>query len=235
MSTQYLLESSSMAALLGVKLGMTQVFTEEGNCVPVTVVEAGPCTILQKRTLEKEGYAALRVAYGSVGRAQTKPETRERRLGKALVGAYRKANVAPQRWTREFRVPPDELAKYNIGDALKVDVFAKGAMVDVTGTTKGRGFAGVFKRHHMAGHVDSHGTHEFFRHAGAVGQRKTPGKVWKNKRMPGHFGNERVTVQNLEVVEVSPDRNLLLIRGAVPGATGGLLVVRSASKRSGPK
>jgi large subunit ribosomal protein L3 len=221
-----------MAALLGKKLGMTQIFTEEGNCVPVTVVEAGPCTILQKRTVEKEGYAALRVAYGHIGRPDTKPETRERRLGKAMTGAYRKANVAPKRWTREFRVGPEELAKYNVGDDLKADIFAKGAMVDVTGTTKGRGFAGVFKRHHMAGHVEAHGTHEYFRHAGAIGQRKTPGKVWKNKRMPGHFGDERVTVQNLEVVEVAADRNLLLIRGAVPGFNGGLLIVRSASKRT---
>ena len=219
-----------MLGLLGKKIGMTQTFTEAGNSIPVTVVEAGPNVVLQKRTPEKEGYAAVRVGFGDIGGKKTKPETRDRRIGKAQATFFKKANVAPKHWVREFRLNPEEVAKFNVGDEIKADIFQKGSLVDVSGITKGRGFAGVFKLHKMAGHVDSHGTHEFFRHPGAVGQRKTPGKVWKNKRMPGHYGVERVTVQNLEVVEVEPTRNLLLIKGALPGANGGLLIVRPAVK-----
>ncbi|MHB8418532.1 MAG: 50S ribosomal protein L3 [Myxococcales bacterium] len=219
-----------MLGLLGKKLGMTQTFNEAGNAIPVTVVEAGPCVVLQKRTPEKEGYAAVRVGFGEIGSKTTAPETRNRRIGKAQATFFQKVGSSPKRWVREFRLTPEELAKLNVGDQIKADLFQKGALVDVSGITKGRGFAGVFKRHMMAGHVQTHGTHEFRRHPGAVGQRKTPGKVWKNKRMPGHYGVERVTVQNLEVVEVVGERNLLLIKGALPGANGGLLIVRPAVK-----
>ncbi len=219
-----------MLGILGKKIGMTQVFNDEGNSVPVTVIEAGPCLVLEKRTPEKEGYAALRVGFGEIGAKDTRPETREARVGRPRVGFFKKANATPKRWVREFRVAPEDLGKFNVGDALPIGMFEKGSKVDVTGTTKGRGFAGVFKRHQMAGHVSTHGTHEFFRHMGAVGQRKTPGKVWKNKRMPGHYGDEKVTVQNLEVVEIAADRNLLLVKGAIPGANGGLLVIKPAIK-----
>lgn len=219
-----------MLGLLGKKIGMTQTFNEAGNSVPVTVVEAGPCVVLQKRTPEQEGYAAVRVGFGDIGHKSTKPETREKRLGKAQATFFKKLNQAPKRWTREFRVTPEELAKLEVGAELKVDLFKAGALVDVSGITKGRGMAGVFKLHKMAGHVQTHGTHEFRRHPGAVGQRKTPGKVWKNKRMPGHYGVERVTVQNLEVVEAIAEKNLLLVKGAIPGANGGLVIVRPAVK-----
>ncbi len=219
-----------MLGLLGKKIGMTQTFNEAGNSVPVTVVEAGPCVVLQKRTPEKEGYSAVRVGFGEIGHKSTKPETREKRVGKAQATFFKKLNQAPKRWTREFRVSPEELAKIEVGAELKVDLFKQGALVDVSGITKGRGMAGVFKLHKMAGHVQTHGTHEFRRHPGAVGQRKTPGKVWKNKRMPGHYGVERVTVQNLEVVESIAEKNLLLIKGAIPGANGGLIIVRPAVK-----
>lgn len=219
-----------MLGILGKKIGMTQLFIEGGASVPVTVIEAGPCVVLQKRTVEKDGYSALRVGFGLIGSKKTRPETRERRIGRPEMGLFKKVQQAPTRWIREFRVGPEEFARFNVGDQVKTEIFQKGVHVDVTGTTKGRGFAGVFKKHKMAGHVDGHGTHEYFRHAGAIGQRKTPGKVWKNKRMPGHYGDERVTVQNLLLVEVEGERNLLLVKGAIPGANGGLVVVRPASK-----
>ncbi len=221
-----------MLGILGQKVGMTRQFTENGESIAVTVVTAGPCIVLQKRTLEKEGYLALQVGFGKVGHRSTKDETAMKRMGKPLAGLFQKAGAAPQRWIREFRVTPEEAAKYEIGGRIDAGLFQKGAVVDVAGTSKGRGFAGVVKRHHMAGHVQTHGTHEYFRHPGSIGQRKTPGKVWKNKRMPGHMGVERVTVQNLVVVDSIPEKNLLLLQGAVPGANGGLVIVRPAVKRA---
>jgi large subunit ribosomal protein L3 len=219
-----------MLGLLGKKVGMTQMFTDEGNSIPVTVVEAGPCVVLQKRTLEKEGYAAIRVGFGEIGSKRTQPATRDRRVGNAQATFYKKLETSPKRWVREFRLTPQELAKFNVGDQLKADIFTKGGLVDVSGTTKGRGMTGVVKLHKMAGHVQTHGTHEYRRHPGAIGQRKTPGKVWKNKRMPGHYGDERVTIQNLEVADVSLEKNLLLVKGAIPGANGGLVIIRPAVK-----
>jgi large subunit ribosomal protein L3 len=209
---------------------MTSVFDEEGNYLPVTIVEAGPCVVLQKRMAGTEGYSALRVGFGAYGAKTTKAETLSHRMGRARQGLFKKANAPLKRWVRELRVSPEEVEKRNVGDEIKVDIFQKGMKVDVTGTSKGRGFAGVFKRHKMAGGSDSHGGHEYYRHPGAIGQRKTPGKVWKNKRMPGHMGVERVTVQNLKVVDVVAEKNLLLIQGALPGANGGLLVIRPAVK-----
>jgi large subunit ribosomal protein L3 len=219
-----------MTGILGTKVGMTSVFDEEGNYLPVTIVEAGPCVVLQKRLAETEGYSALRVGFGAYGKKDTKQETLSHRMGRAREGLFKKANVPLKRWVRELRTSPEEVTKRNVGDEIKVDIFQKGMKVDVTGTSKGRGFAGVFKRHKMAGGSDSHGGHEYYRHPGAIGQRKTPGKVWKKKRMPGHMGVERVTVQNLKVVEVVAEKNLLLIQGAIPGANGGLLVIRPAVK-----
>ncbi len=221
-----------MTGILGTKIGMTSVFDGEGNYLPVTIVEAGPCVVLQKRVAATEGYSALRVGFGQYGGKDTKPETLSHRMGRAQEGLFKKANVPLKRWVRELRTSPDEVAKRNVGDEIKVDIFSKGMKVDVTGTTKGRGFAGVFKRHKMAGGSDSHGGHEHFRHPGAIGQRKTPGKVWKKKRMPGHMGVERATIQNLKVVEVFADKNLILIQGAIPGANGGLLIIRPAVKGS---
>lgn len=219
-----------MLGLLGRKIGMTQMFGEDGSSLPVTVVEAGPCIVLQKRTPEKEGYAAICVGFGEVGSKATSAATRDRRIGKAQATYYKKLETSPKRWVREMRLTPEELAKLNVGDQLKADLFAKGQLVDVSGITKGRGMAGVVKLHKMAGHVQTHGTHEYRRHPGAVGQRKTPGKVWKNKRMPGHYGVERVTIQNLEIADVAVEKNLLLVKGALPGANGGLVIIRPAVK-----
>jgi large subunit ribosomal protein L3 len=219
-----------VTGILGKKIGMTSVFDAEGNYLPVTIVEAGPCVVLQKRVAESEGYSALRVGFGRLGAKDTKPETISYRLGRAQEGLFKKANVAPKRWVRELRTSPEEVAKRNVGDEIKVDIFQKGMWVDVTGTSKGRGFAGVFKRHKMAGGNATHGGHEYYRHPGAIGQRKTPGKVWKKKRMPGHMGVERVTIQNLKVIDVVAEKNLILIQGAIPGANGGLLVIRPAVK-----
>ncbi len=219
-----------MGGIFGKKIGMTSVFDKDGNFVPVTVIEAGPCTVLQKRTAEKEGYSALRVGFGHIGSKTTKTETREARRPKAEVGMFKKVGQPVQAVVRELRVSPDELAKANVGDQLKVDLFKVGEHVDVSGVSKGRGFAGVMKRHHMSGFSERASTHEYFRHPGAIGQRKTPGKVWRNKRMPGHMGVDNVTVQNLKVIEVVADKNLLLVQGAVPGANGGLLLVRPAVK-----
>ena len=216
--------------ILGKKIGMTSVFDGQGNAVPVTIVEAGPCIVLQKRSSEKDGYSALRLAFGDIGSKTTKPETREARRTRAEVGVFKKANQPVKRFIREFRVSAEAVAGANVGDEITVSAFKTGEKVDVSGISKGRGFAGVFKRHHMAGHVEAHGAHEYFRHPGAIGQRKTPGKVWKNKRLPGHMGVDRVTVQNLKIVDVFPEKNLLLIQGAVPGASGGLLVIRPAVK-----
>lgn len=219
-----------MTGILGKKIGMTSVFDADGNSVPVTIIEAGPCTVLQKRTAEKEGYSALRVAYGDIGSKTTKVETREGRRTKPEVGVFKKASQPVKRYVREFRVSPDEVAKANVGDEIKVDLFSAGQFVDVSGISKGRGFAGVMKRHKMAGHSERASTHEHFRHPGAIGQRKTPGKVWKNKRLPGHMGVDNVTVQNLKVVEVVADRNLLLVKGGIPGANNALVVIRLAVK-----
>jgi large subunit ribosomal protein L3 len=219
-----------MLGLLGKKVGMTQMFTDEGNSIPVTVIETGPCFVLQKRMPEKEGYSAIRVGFGEVGSKTTSAATRDRRVGKAQATYYKKLETSPKRWVREFRLTAEELAKFNVGDQLKADVFTKGQLVDVSGITKGRGMTGVVKLHKMAGHVQTHGTHEYRRHPGAIGQRKTPGKVWKNKRMPGHYGVDRVTVQNLVVADVAVEKNLLLVKGAIPGANGGLVIIRPAAK-----
>jgi large subunit ribosomal protein L3 len=208
--------------IFGTKVGMTQIWAEDGTAIPVTVVQAGPCVVLDKRTPERDGYSAVRVGF--------KP-TDEKRLTRAEVGVFKKAGIAPMEIVREVRMEPKEAEGLKPGDQIKVDIFHKGQFVDVTGTSKGRGFAGVFRRWHMKGAArDSASSHEHHRHMGAVGQRKTPGKVWKGKRMPGHMGVERVTVQNLQVVEIDPENNLVLLRGAVPGHREGVLEIYSSAK-----
>lgn len=211
------------AGLIGKKVGMTRVFTESGEQLPVTVIRVGPCTVLGKRTQEKDQYTAIRVGFG---------EVKEQRLNKPVLGQFKKIGQAPTRVIREFRVAAEELGGFEVGQTLKADLFTKGQMVDVTGTSRGRGFAGVVKRHHMAGGFESHGGHEHFRHVGSIGQRKTPGRVFKNKRMPGHMGVERVTVQNLQVVEVDAANDIVLVKGAVPGHPNGLVLLRPAVKQA---
>jgi len=213
--------------LLGRKVGMTQIFNADGDCLPVTVLEMGPCTVVRRKTAEKDGYDAVLLGFGQVA------ENKERRLSKAEVGVFKKAGTPVFRHLREVR-PKDakQLGELKAGDVLTVDkVFKLEQRIDVTGVTKGRGFSGVIKRWNMKGAArDASTSHEHHRHVGAVGQRKTPGKVWKGKHLPGQYGNEVVTTQNLAVVGIEPASNLLLVKGAVPGHADALVYVDTASK-----
>jgi len=213
--------------LLGRKVGMTHIFTAEGDCVPVTVLQMGPCTVIRRKTAEKDGYDAVVLGFVEV------PETKEKRLTKAEVGVFKKAGTAVFRHLKEVRPrDPKLLGELKTGDVLKVDqVFKLDQRVDVTGTTKGRGFAGVFKRWGMKGAArDSSTAHEHHRHPGAIGQRKTPGKVWKGKHLPGHYGVDNITTQNLTVAGIEAEGNLLLVKGAVAGHADGLVYVETAAK-----
>ncbi len=206
--------------LIGKKLGMTQVFAKGGELVPVTVILAGPCTVMQKRTGETDGYSAIQLGFG---------ETKAQRLTKAEREHRKKAGKMAS-VLREFRGG----AELEVGAEVKVgDLFKEGDLVDVTGVSKGRGYQGVIKRHHFSGFPATHGTHEYFRHGGSIGNRTHPGRVFKNKRMAGHMGDERVTAQNLAVVAVRGEDNVLLVRGAVPGGKNGLLFIRPAVKGEG--
>ncbi len=210
-----------MLGLIGKKLGMTQRFEAGGTFVPVTVIEAGPCTVVQVRTRDRDGYDALQIGFG---------QRREKNLTKAVRGHMAKAGRANFATLLEFRLT--EPSEYQVGQDVKLDaLFRVGDSVDVTGTSKGKGFQGVMKRHHFSGHKATHGTHESFRGPGSVGCRSYPGRIFKGKRMDGHMGQARRTTQNLAVVEVRPDENLILIRGAVPGATGDQVLVHPSVKR----
>ncbi|WP_242335363.1 MULTISPECIES: 50S ribosomal protein L3 [Anaeromyxobacter] len=213
--------------LLAKKLGMTQIFTAEGDCIPVTVIEAGPCTVVRRKTAEKDGYDAVVLGWGEVD------EKHAHRLTKSEVGVFKKAGTPIFRHVKEIRVKDAKLlGELKAGDVLTVDkVFKENQRIDVAGITKGRGFTGVMKRWNMKGAArDSSTAHEHHRHVGAIGQRKTPGKVWKGKHLPGHYGVDNVTVQNLTVMGVEADKNLLLVKGAVPGHNDGLLFVNTAVK-----
>jgi large subunit ribosomal protein L3 len=213
--------------LLAKKVGMTQIFTPEGDCVPVTVLEAGPCTVVRRKSADKDGYDAVVLAFGTVD------EKHAYRLTKPEVGVFKKAGTGIFRHLKEVRVKDAKvLGELKAGDVLTVDkVFKQSQRIDVTGTTKGRGFTGVMRKWNMKGAArDSSTSHEHHRHIGAIGQRKTPGKVWKGKHMPGQYGNETVTVQNLTVMGIEADKNLLLVSGAIPGHADGLLFVNTAAK-----
>ena len=207
--------------LIGRKAGMTRVFTDAGESIPVTVIEALPNRVTQVKTADGEGYRAVQVTYGA-----RKPSS----LSRALAGHYGKAKVAPGKSLVEFRLADGEGADLAAGAELKVDLFKPGQVVDVTGTSIGKGFAGTIKRHHFGGGPASHGASVFHRAPGSIGQRQTPGRVFPGKRMTGHLGTDRVTTENLKVVEIDAARNLLLIRGAVPGATGSEVIVRPSVK-----
>ncbi len=209
--------------LIGKKVGMTQVYLDGGVLVPVTVIEAGPCTVVQAKNAATDGYAAVQLGFG---------EKKPQRVSKAYREHCVKAGKGVFRVLKEFRVGEGDKA-LSPGEELSVDaLFKVGDHVDVTGTSKGRGFAGVIKRHGFAGFPASHGTHEYFRHGGAIGNRSYPGRVFKGKRMAGQYGAERITTQNLEVIEVRPDQNILLVRGAVPGARGGVVLLKLSVKTS---
>jgi len=209
-----------LKGIIGRKLGMTQIFAENGDVVPVTVIEAGPCAVVQIKTKEKEGYNALQLGF-----MEKKPQ----RVNRPLLGHFQKSGKGPFYILKEFRV--EDVGEYKLGQEITLDVFKVGDFVDVTGTSKGRGFAGVIKRHGFSGAPGSHGTHEYFRHGGSIGAAATPSKTFKGKKMPGHFGNSRVTVQNLRIVEIKPERNLLLVKGAVPGSVNSIVVIREAKKK----
>jgi len=213
------MSDSQMKGILGTKLGMTQVFDEANRIVPVTVVQAGPCLVTQVRTPDKDGYAAVQLAFGAIDpRKVNRPET----------GHFTKAGVTPRRHLAELRT--DDAADYQVGQEITAEIFDNGAVVDVTGTTKGKGTAGVMKRHGFRGLGASHGTQRKHRSPGSIGGCATPARVFKGLRMAGRMGNERVTTQNLTVHRVDAESGLLLIKGAVPGPKGGLVFVRTAVK-----
>jgi large subunit ribosomal protein L3 len=212
--------------VIGRKLGMTQIFGEDGTVTACTVVEASTF-VLAKRTQEKDGYSALVLGLG---------ERSEKRANKSESAFFKKAGVTPKETLRELRCAPEFAAGFEVGQAIKLDsLFQEGQMVDVQGITRGRGFTGVMRRYNFKGYRMTHGTHEYRRHGGSIGTRMTPGRVKLGQKMPGHYGNEKVSILNQRVAKVLIDENLLLVAGAIPGARGGLVVVRGAIKRGGGK
>lgn len=205
--------------IIGKKLGMTQVFDEKGNVIPVTVVEAGPCPIVMKKTLENDGYEAVQLGFGDI---------KVQRLTKPLKGHFAKADVAPKRNLKEFRLT--DIGAAAVGDIIKADIFAAGDRVDVVGTSKGKGTAGAIKRWNFSRLKMSHGTGPVARHAGSLGACSDPSRVYKGKKLAGHLGNERVTIQNLNVVKVDAENNLIAIKGAVPGPRGGIVFISDSVK-----
>ena len=209
-----------MTGLIGKKIGMTQFYNAEGNVVPVTLIQTGPCVIVQKKESAKDGYNALQVGFG---------RKKSQRVNKPEQGHMAKAGKGAFEVLKEFR--SDDVSQYEVGQEIKAgDLFKAGDRVDVSGTSKGHGFTGVIKRWSFGGFPGSHGTHEYFRHGGSIGNRSFPGRVRKGKKMAGHWGHEQISVQNLEVVDIRPEADLILIKGAVPGARQGIVVVRQAMK-----
>ena len=206
-------------AILGKKLGMTQVFDATGLVVPVTVIQAGPCAVIQRKTVNKDGYEAIKVAF---------EEKRESLLNKPELGEFKKAGVTPKRYVRELQV--DGQQEMEVGHEIKADIFTEGEMVDVSGTTKGRGFTGTIVRWNFGRHNMTHGNGPVHRHVGSVGASSSNSRIFKGQKMPGHYGHEAVTIQNLQIVKVDAERNLLLVKGAVPGPKGSLLTIKSAVK-----
>ena len=206
-------------AIIGKKLGMTQIFSADGKVIPVTVVEAGPCPVVQIKTVGKDGYEAVKVGFGAAD---------EKRLNKPDAGQFKKAGVAPLKVLKEFRF--DDVSAYTVGQVITVDTFAEGDKVDVVGLTKGHGFSGVIKRWNQHRLKMTHGVGPVHREVGSMGANSTPSRVFKNKHMPGQYGHERVTIQNLEVVKVDAARNVLLIKGAIPGPKGGIITVSNTVK-----
>ena len=210
-----------MTGLIGRKIGMTQFYSAEGNVVPVTVVETGPCIVVQKKEPSKDGYTALQVGFGS---------RKAQRVNKAEQGHMAKAGKGAFEVLREFRLT--DVSGYEVGQEIKAaDLFKVGDLIDVAGISKGHGFTGVIKRWSFAGFPGSHGTHEYFRHGGSIGNRSYPGRVRKGKKMAGHWGNEQIAIQNLLVVDIRAEENLMFVRGAVPGAKQGVVILRPAIKR----
>ncbi len=206
--------------LIGKKIGMTQLFDEKGNVIPVTVIEAGPCAVTQKKTVENDGYEAVQLGFGDV---------KVQRVNKPMQGHFAKADVAPKKVLREFRL--EDCSAVNVGDILKADTFEVGDKVDVVGTSKGKGTAGAIKRWNFGRLKETHGSGPVVRHAGSLGACSDPSRVFKGKKLAGHLGAERVTIQNLDIVKVDAENNLIAIKGAVPGPKGGIVVIRDSVKK----
>ncbi|MBC3186049.1 50S ribosomal protein L3 [Corynebacterium sp. zg-331] len=213
------MSENEIKGILGTKLGMTQVFDDQNRVVPVTVVEAGPCVVTQIRTIETDGYNAIQIAYGEID---------PRKVKKPQAGHYKKAGVTPRRHVTEIRM--DDVSGYEVGQDITVEIFNDIEFVDVTGITKGKGFAGGMKRHGFAGQGAAHGNQAAHRRVGGIGGAATPGRVFKGKRMAGRMGSDRVTTQNLKIQKVDAEANLLLIKGAIPGNRGGIVTVKTAVK-----
>ena len=205
--------------LIGKKIGMTQIFDEKGNVIPVTVIEAGPCAVVQKKTTENDGYKAVQMGYGDL---------KAQRVNKPMKGHFAKGDVAPKKVLKEFRF--DDIDSLNVGDIVKADVFEAGEKVDVIGTSKGKGTAGAIKRWNFSRLKESHGTGPVARHAGSLGACSDPSRVYKGKKLAGHLGAQRVTIQNLTVAKVDAENNLIAVKGAVPGPKGGIVVIADAKK-----
>jgi large subunit ribosomal protein L3 len=205
--------------IIGRKVGMTQVFLDDGAVVPVTVVEAGPCSVVQKKSEGKDGYNAVQLSFLPKAKGVNKP----------VGGHFKKAGVGSSQFLREFRI--ESVEGVDLGSEITLSLFKPGDIVDVTGLSKGRGFAGVMKRHGFHGSPGSHGTHEYFRHGGSVGANTFPHHVFKGHRMPGHYGDQRVTIQNVKVLDVKEDQHLIFLQGGIPGSRNGLILIRSATKR----
>lgn len=205
--------------LIGKKIGMTQIFNEDGKVIPVTVVEAGPCVVTQKKTMENDGYEAVQVGFGDV---------KVNRLNKPMKGHFAKNDVAPKKTLKEFRL--DDCSALNVGDIIKADTFAVGEVVDVKGTSKGHGTAGAIKRWNFSRLRESHGTGPNARHQGSLGACSSPSRVFKGRKMAGHYGHESVTIQNLTIAKVDAENNLIAIKGAIPGPKGGIVVIADAVK-----
>lgn len=214
--------------LIGKKLGNTQVFNDDGSVARVTAILVGPCRVLGKRTLDKDGYSAVILGFG---------DKREKLLTKAEAGHFKKIGQEPARTVREFRLPAETVSKYEVGQVIKPsEYFSEGQKVDVSGTTRGRGFSGVMRRWNFRGSAkDTHGTHEYKRHGGSIGTNMTPGRTFLNLKMPGQYGNERQTILNLVVAKVLDDENLILVKGGVPGSKNGIVTVRGAVKAKAKK
>ena len=206
--------------LIGKKIGMTQLFDEKGNVVPVTVVEAGPCPVIMKKTIENDGYEAVQIGFGDI---------KVQKVTKPLKGHFDKMGVAPKKTLKEFKF--DDINALNVGDILKADVFEVGDVVDVVGTSKGKGTAGAIKRWNFSRLKESHGTGPVGRHAGSLGACSDPSRVYKGKKLAGHLGHERVTIQNLNVIKVDAENNLIAIKGAIPGPKGGIVLISDSVKK----
>lgn len=207
--------------IIGKKIGMTQIFDAAGKVIPVTVVEAGPCVVVQKKTAENDGYQAVQLGFGDI---------RPKNVNKPLQGHFKKADVALKRTLREFRL--EDIDALNLGDVVKADTFVEGDIVDVSGISKGKGFQGSIKRHNFSRIKETHGSGPVHRHAGSMGACSSPSRIFKGKGMPGHMGSEKVTIQNLEVVKVDAENNLIAIKGAIPGPKGGVVTVTDCIKKA---